>query len=473
MTNVKAMVKGAWEKGIRIESLNVLMLLAIGSMAILALRANFDLEKEYGEVTKRQDIYERCVSNTLILREVSDNLTVQSMRFVYTGNPDYVQAYFEGVQSERREQALTGMEATREDLEILSMAMQHASDMMDMEVHAMKLVILAKELDASAFPESVINYSLPAEEISLTKEEQYELAFNMVMGKDYNDKKESFYNCIEAFQQSVFFHLEETVTDASDNVKVLITRQQILMGLLMIVILLVAWILYTQVVVILKKYVDCIVTNKPLNGKGVYELRYLAITYNDNTAKRLENVRKLQHRADYDALTGVINRGAFENYIAEAMLESAHFRGAFAIVDIDNFKHVNDTYGHDMGDEVLKEVATTLKDSFRNDDVVARFGGDEFTAWFWNVTEENSDYIQERIADINNRLLHPKNGLPPVSVSVGIAFYEKGDGFIPLYKKADRALYQVKENGRNGSRIYQREEDEDEIELDFEAEGIF
>ena len=126
----------------------------------------------------------------------------------------------------------------------------------------------------------------------------------------------------------------------------------------------------------------------------------------------------------------------------------------FLIVDVDKFKLVNDGYGHEVGDQVLKKVAKLLKEKFRASDYPARIGGDEFAVILPNVTVDLSMIIEKKITELNDILMHPNDGLPQVSLSVGGAFSESG--FTDdLYKKADEALYEVKENGRCGCRFYQ------------------
>ena len=124
------------------------------------------------------------------------------------------------------------------------------------------------------------------------------------------------------------------------------------------------------------------------------------------------------------------------------------------ILDVDKFKQVNDQYGHEMGDAVLKKVAKLLEENFRATDHPARIGGDEFAVILTDATEEMKPVIEEKVQNINNRLLNPENDLPKVSLSVGIAFSANGFGD-DLYKKADSALYVTKENGRCGYTFYE------------------
>ena len=156
-----------------------------------------------------------------------------------------------------------------------------------------------------------------------------------------------------------------------------------------------------------------------------------------------------QYRAEHDALTGVLNRAAFER-ITETLRSNPHPL-AFVLLDIDNFKGINDTYGHDTGDEILKKVSDILTTNFRDSDAAFRFGGDEFALILTNYKEGQEEFIIKKFDEINEKLLHPEDGLPPVSVSAGAAF-SPGGYCDEIFKKADLALYRVKktEKGKCG-----------------------
>ena len=158
--------------------------------------------------------------------------------------------------------------------------------------------------------------------------------------------------------------------------------------------------------------------------------------------------------APHDPLTGLVNRSAFDHL--KQILQARSGPVALLLVDVDNFKQINDGWGHDVGDKVLKEVARLLGESFRNTDCPARIGGDEFAVILPDMTPERRELIERKVAGMNASLTHPSQGLPPVSLSVGGAFSPQG--FTDdLYKKADLALYEVKEHGRCGCRFYSQD----------------
>lgn len=124
------------------------------------------------------------------------------------------------------------------------------------------------------------------------------------------------------------------------------------------------------------------------------------------------------------------------------------------ICDVDIFKHVNDTYGHAVGDEILKKVANLLKTTFRSIDYVCRIGGDEFAVIMVDVNQELSYTIREKITVINNQLYCPTDDLPAISLSAGVAFTDRANPGESIFKDADKALYHVKQNGKHGCGFY-------------------
>jgi two-component system, cell cycle response regulator len=166
---------------------------------------------------------------------------------------------------------------------------------------------------------------------------------------------------------------------------------------------------------------------------------------------------KVQHSIELalvDALTGLNNRRFLENHLA-TMIENARARRAplsLMILDIDHFKRVNDTYGHDCGDEVLKGFADRLRTIIRGGDLLCRLGGEEFVIVMPNVSLEAAGRIAERarIAIQEEPIAVDKNGAAiPVTVSIGLAERGPSGDADSLYRRADRALYRSKTDGRN------------------------
>lgn len=194
---------------------------------------------------------------------------------------------------------------------------------------------------------------------------------------------------------------------------------------------------------------------KAINPKYNEEF-YIAI-FTDITSLK-EADRKLYFYANHDVLTKLANRVQFESHLKSA-LESCKRRNtkiALFFVDLDKFKDVNDTYGHTIGDEMLKTVAKRLEQSIRKEDFIARLGGDEFVLIIKDV-KENEDMLHLAYK-INENIKEPiviRDKVFFMSLSIGISIFpDHGKDSEDLIKHSDAAMYEVKENGRNGYKLY-------------------
>ena len=168
-------------------------------------------------------------------------------------------------------------------------------------------------------------------------------------------------------------------------------------------------------------------------------------------AEELEDAnRKLAYLADIDRLTELLNRGAGEQILKRELKYLQATNGKFSAImgDIDFFKKINDTYGHEKGDDVLRQVAKLLKSQVRVNDYVSRWGGEEFIILLPNCPIEKALELAERIrAKIESTIVLP-NG-QHVTMSFGVANAKQGDDMDRFYESLDRVLYESKANGRN------------------------
>ncbi len=168
-----------------------------------------------------------------------------------------------------------------------------------------------------------------------------------------------------------------------------------------------------------------------------------------------EHLEEVQIEAMTDALTGIANRKNFDFTLnqetAAAVNESKDL--CLLLADIDHFKKFNDTYGHRIGDEVLKVVARTLKDRVKGRDTPARYGGEEFAVILPETSLDDAvtvaDHIRETLATHNLQNRKTGDNYGKVTLSIGVAKYRPGESLDALVERADAALYRAKDNGRN------------------------
>jgi len=164
-------------------------------------------------------------------------------------------------------------------------------------------------------------------------------------------------------------------------------------------------------------------------------------------------IEEINRRARTDSLTGLANRRQFEERLGRIVAETNRFGGSCALVvlDIDRFKHVNDTFGHQAGDEVLRRVATTLQQAVRVVDLCARYGGEEMALLLPQTDLSGAARLAERLRQsVADRVILAGAHEISITVSLGVAAYPEGarDGE-ELFAAADRALYEAKRKGRN------------------------
>jgi len=159
--------------------------------------------------------------------------------------------------------------------------------------------------------------------------------------------------------------------------------------------------------------------------------------------------KKTEKKAHFDSLTEIYNRYKFNEILVEEFKRSQRYSNNFsiAIIDIDKFKNVNDTYGHLIGDEILIMIAQAVNNKARSTDVLARWGGEEFVILFKETPIDVAKILAERLKDEIQKLHHDIAG--GITASFGATQYKEDDTLKSVFKRCDDALYKAKENGRN------------------------
>ncbi|MBM4055323.1 MAG: EAL domain-containing protein [Planctomycetes bacterium] len=190
------------------------------------------------------------------------------------------------------------------------------------------------------------------------------------------------------------------------------------------------------------------------NNKGTIT-HFVAIKEDITERKNFES--RLLYLANNDPLTNLFNRRRFREELNTMLAQSLRYgiKGALLFLDLDNFKYVNDTLGHQKGDELLKKFAVLLRQRMRETDILARFGGDEFAILLPHTNAEKAMEIARHIIELVREKMLMDDETHPVGISIGIVLFpEHGTDADKLLVSADLAMYMAKEDGKNCARIF-------------------
>lgn len=438
----------------RMRLVNVLAVAVAALIAILAFVFVERVAVTEAAAEANHDLYAQCYSAARDLREASDYLTSQSRMYVITGTPRHMNNYLnELLVARRRDNAVAVLrenlqeEQAVRDLEI---ALRRSNELAERELLAMRIVADATGLED--MPELIAQVEVPPEIAAMPVAERRSYAESLLFDEDYRTTKEQINAAVSSCSKNLVAYLDAQRAANEAELRQSLVLMRIFVGLLVTVVVLV---IVTAVVLILRpldSYTRQIMDEKPLELSGASELQYLAAAYNLIYEENRQRTLSLQHAAERDGLTGLYNRGAYD-----ALLQEHTQDVALLLIDVDHFKEVNDEYGHSVGDDVLRRVASTIEHNFRSTDYPCRVGGDEFAVIMTDITPALKHVVEAKIRSIADNLREAPEGLPPTTLSIGVAFSGTLSGEDDIYKAADEALYVVKERGRNGFAFYGEE----------------
>ncbi|HCJ15281.1 MAG TPA: hypothetical protein DHV77_09260 [Erysipelotrichaceae bacterium] len=382
------------------------------------------------------------------LQNASDYLTEQIRCFSITGDRAYLDNYFEEAKvTKRREHAIDALEEYDENsvaLADLKEAMKESVSLMEVEYYAARMTVEAYGYDVTEFPEEIQNTELSDYDKNLSQEEMKDQAQQILFNETYRYKKEAISSNMKLSLSKLSSSLKEEQNEVSKELEQQMIVEHVLTWVLIILMFTIVFLTYKLIIRPLKESVSFIRNEKDIPLYGAYEIRFLAKTYNLMYHTHIANKEQLNFEATHDELTGLYNRRGYEFLLDNVDLETS----ALLLFDLDEFKSVNDTYGHDVGDKVLLRASDAIAKSFRNEDYVCRLGGDEFVVIMVHATSDMQELIKGKIQRLNDGLKDDKEGVPAISVSVGVAFGKIGLKPEELLKNADKALYDVKNSGR-------------------------
>jgi diguanylate cyclase (GGDEF)-like protein len=314
----------------------------------------------------------------------------------------------------------------------------------------MRLAADAADVEIPDYARELNDIVLTSTDEMLDPDQKQAHAQSMLFDNQYQMIKDAVERDIASCIDELINSREQDEHTASERLSFLLVLQGLFTVLLVVAVLAVIGTVVALVLKPIAAYTAHLKTGEPLDEKGSQELRFLARTYNELLGKTKEYEAVLRHQARHDPLTDLYNRNSYDVFHHETDTQRA-----MLLVDIDFFKHVNDTLGHDMGDKVLCKMADALRSCFREEDKVYRIGGDEFSVIMEGAGPADRPDIEARIRQLGQIMERGDDGLPPVTVSAGVAFTDDlTDDGIGFYKAADIALYGVKEAGRDGFAFY-------------------
>ncbi|MBR2188901.1 MAG: EAL domain-containing protein [Eubacterium sp.] len=448
---------GNEQTGIQLKTASIFFLIITIIASVALLVADLSVTAGYQRMEKASDRYIASQMAASDMESGSDYLTDRVRCFVVTGEVEYLNDFIEEVQvTRRRDNAVEGLDKLLEGssdltaLENLNAALKLSNELIDVENHAMRLTIESGNYDLNKIPEEIKSIELTPEEKEMSPEELRRAAETYVFDNNYMHYKDRIRESVRLCTQALIRSSSQELEQASVKLSMLVQIQTALTIVLLLIMLGIVVMITQMIRKPLTNMVKKMQKQETIPPTGVEELRFVTRIYNKILKENQEARERLSHEASHDALTGLFNRGAYDLWMESA--DTEHI--ALLLIDVDYFKSVNDTYGHAIGDRVLKRVAEILKNSFRSVDIICRIGGDEFAVVMTRVDSSMRQLVYNKISHANDLLQHPKDDLPPVSLSVGVAFSDRENPKGDIFKDADTALYRVKEAGRKGCVIY-------------------
>ncbi|MCR4750146.1 MAG: GGDEF domain-containing protein [Lachnospiraceae bacterium] len=438
--------KSLKERGISLKKVNIIMVIVALAASIVLFWA-MSMTNDMNEATNKAVVELISLrSSAYELQIASDYLTEQIRCFAVSEDKEYLDNYFEEANiSKRRDRAVALINEKLGDstaAQHLNNAMKKSIELMDTEYYAARLTLEAMGVPEYDFPQEVYAVAVSQEDKELSPDDKEKKSVSLLFDEKYSNSKEiiskEFNSCINELTEIV----EQKQYEHSEELRKQVLVEHILSFVLIFVLLGIVTLTSLMIFRPLKNIIDLIRDEQPVPVKGAYEIRFLAKTYNLMNHVSRESKEKLEYDATHDELTGLYNRRGYDFLLNNVDIDTS----ALVLIDLNEFKKINDTYGHDVGDRALIKVADVLNRNFRAHDFVCRIGGDEFAVIMIHTEPELKDKIAAKVKNINASLKADaqKEDLPPISLSAGVVFGELQHSISEIYKQADNALYKAK-----------------------------
>lgn len=447
------------KKYFKARDLNIIMILISCAIFTMLIMFCFFSVKEVLVYQTSIKKYSEFKNLSVKLKNTSNYLSDQARLFVITGDEKYAKRYIQEFKVNKElNMSMRNMNSQFNDggveMNQISTAFAQAENLTAIETYAMRLRYDSLENSVEQIPAEIKEINLKESDIGISKDLKKDRAVSMLFDSTYLIYRMRIDENCNTRVNEIETANEMALTENFLKLKHKIMFFGIAQIFTFIFIFIVFLLNITYLIKPINSYMKSIAANGKLKERGSQELRHLAKIFNEYFDIKAETESMLKQNAETDSLTRLMNRGAFDRICSDH--EDAD-NIAIIIVDVDDFKSINDTYGHSTGDNVLKIISTELKETFRNSDYTARIGGDEFAVLLTNFNGSSSSTIQKKINGINERLSSIKE-YGKISISVGAAISNSGYSH-NLLEKADEALYVTKKHGKCGVTVvdYQSE----------------
>ena len=395
--------------------------ISIGVTAALAIILSalsiFSL-REFSRLLETTNQYILCENAAKQLQDGSDYLTEQVRLYTITRQTRYRDLYFEELDTtKRREKAVDALKEYFDGTDsfiALEKALECSQELAETECYAMRLIAETSFQNPSTWPEEITNVQLSDADLALSNSKKLDKATRMVCDDTYQNMRTEITQDVTDCMNGLIAQTRNNQNHSSSVFSNLYLMLEI--GILILVVSLFAISIMMRRLIVkpLVSYNESVKRGEIFPFIGAAELQHLARTYNKVYLENQETQRLIRHQAEHDALTQALNRGSFEKLLH--IYETGEPPFALILVDVDIFKSVNDTYGHAVGDAILKKVTNQLKTAFRSIDYVCRIGGDEFAVIMVDVTSDLKYTIEDKISAVNAELAKAEDGIPAISL---------------------------------------------------------
>ena len=441
-------------QGIPIRIINITMVVIACILSVFLIIFAYQTTRSYISTQTVTEQYIACQQDASSLIDGSDYLTEMARQYVISGDPEYAYRYFEEVErTRRRETAVEDLGryfAGTDAYSYLEAALDRSNTLMETECAAMRLVAESRGYKIADYPAGIRDVTLSPAYAALSPEAMQQTATELMFGNAYQTQKDGIRADVSHCLDILINEVKNQQKSSSDRFLATLGRQSLLITILLLCVLAVIFLTFRLVIQPLTQSVSHIQDYEMIPLRGSAEMQFLAKTYNRIFEQSQKHQEQLSYEASHDDLTGLNNRGVFEEM--RATLDPGHI--ALILADVDYFKQINDTYGHEIGDRILRKTAALLLSSFRSEDYVCRIGGDEFAILMMNSDSSLRNLVTRKIEDAQAQLRQPEDGVPGITLSVGVAFPDRPNSTGDIYRDADTAQYRIKNGGKDGLAFY-------------------